>query len=455
VFGRLKWSAYLAFQMLNQPRVPFLPLGTVKRMQARRVRAMVVHAYRTVPYYKETFDRLGLTVGDFRGAEDLTRLPVIEPRQLQADPEYFVSKAEPMASYVQLLTGGSTGAPRRICHPVCGVLQNAGHGERERQLIAGILGRRLGYRETILISQNSTSEKLQALNKSATILPSRLAIKRQYLSIMDPPEVNVPLLNEFRPDIIDTYGSYLSMLFSYLAETGAEFHRPKMLRYGGDSLPENARRLIGARFGIPVFSTYQANEALKIGFECECHTGYHINMDLYPLRIADAEGRSLPNGETGEVIISNTVNSATVLLNYRLGDLAAVIPGACPCGRALPMLTFPPGRSDDLLELPSGQTIHPQIARTVFTTELEVWQYQIIQTSRKGFTVKVITAKSADVAALRQRVVARFAERFGAEVAVDMVVVDHIDRTSVGKFRPVISMLGAARSRMPAVETCE
>jgi phenylacetate-CoA ligase len=442
LIDRLKWSAYLAFQMLCQPRMPFLPLETLKRIQARRVRSMISHAYRTVPYYKETLDRLGLRPEAFRSAEDLARLPVLEPHHLQTDPEYFISKDRPLSSYVKLRTGGSTGDPRVVYHSKHGILQNAGHGERERPLIARILGRRLGYRETVLISYNSTCEKLQAMSRSSSILPAPLVIRRQYLSLMDSPEVNVPQLNAFKPDLIETYGSYLAMLFTYLAKSGAQFHRPKVLRFSSDGLPENARRLIAERFNIPVFSAYQANEALKLGFECEHHRGYHLNVDLYPLRIADSEGRTLPDGQTGEVIISNTVNDATVLLNYRLGDLAAMIPGGCPCGRTLPMLTFPPGRSDDLLELPSGQIIHPQFARTVFTIEQDVYQYQIIQTSRTHLAVKAIVSKSADLAALKERVLARFAERFGPEMTIDFSFVDTIDRTKGGKFRPVISLRG-------------
>ena len=133
-----------------------------------------------------------------------------------------MSKASPLSSYVSLHTGGSTGDPRQVFHTRYGILQNAGHGERERPLIAPILGRRLGYRETVLISLNSTCEKLQALSRSGTFLPSRLSIRRQYLSILDPPEVNVRLINEFKPEILETFGSYLAMLFSYLAETGVD-----------------------------------------------------------------------------------------------------------------------------------------------------------------------------------------------------------------------------------------
>jgi len=147
-------------------------------------------------------------------------------------------------------------------------------------------------------------------------------------------------MNDYRPDVLHTYGSYLGILFSYLAETGAPFHKPKVVTYSSDSLSDSTRRLIQDRFGIPVFSAYQANEALKIGFECEHHTGLHINIDLYPLRVVDLACHDLPVGETGYVVVSNLVNKGTVLLNYQIGDLAALLPQPCTCGRTLPLLSF-------------------------------------------------------------------------------------------------------------------
>ena len=69
---RLYWNAYLAYQMMGQSRLLFKPLKTIKRSQSQRVRKMVAHAYRTVPYYRETMDRLGWKVEDFQNAEDLS-----------------------------------------------------------------------------------------------------------------------------------------------------------------------------------------------------------------------------------------------------------------------------------------------------------------------------------------------------------------------------------------------
>ena len=212
------------------------------------------------------------------------------------------------------------------------------------------------------------------------------------------------------------------------------------MTYSSDGLEESARRLITESFGIPVFGAYQANEALKLGFECDCHTGLHINTDLYPLRVVDQAGRDLPAGETGEVVISNLVNRATVLLNYRLGDLAAWLPGPCPCGRVLPLLSFPPGRSDDWIVLAAGQRLHPQAVRTVFTMLAGVRQYQVVQSAPGRFQVKLVATSDVDRPALEAAVVERFRRQIGRESRVELEFVASIDRTRTGKFRPIVSL---------------
>ena len=437
---RLFWNTYLAYQMMGQSRLPFKPLETIKRLQAWRVRKMVAHAYRTVPYYRETMDRLGLKVGDFQNAGDLAKLPLIEPSQLQRHLEYFTSTAQPVRRYLRLHTGGSTGEPRSVYHTPGAIFQNAAHGERERCIITSLIGKQFGYRETVIASPHCTAHKLQAFCQSQALFPNRFRINRQYISLMDSTEENIRLINHFQPDVIQTYGSYLGILFSYLADTGESFHRSKVITFSSDGLADSVRQLIQGQFGIPVFSTYQANEALKLGFECENHLGLHLNVDLYPVRVVDAKGQDLPIGEVGEVVVSNLVNPATVLLNYRLGDLASFLPEKCLCGRSLPMLSFTPGRSDDLITLPSGRIIHPQAVRTIFTVEDQVWQYQIVQHSSTRFSIKIVASKAANREKLKERVAAKFAERFGSEVSTDISFVDSIDRTASGKTRPVISM---------------
>lgn len=439
LLSRLWGSAYLAYHMRGQARVPYRPIGAVERAQTRRVRRMVDHAYRTVPYYRETMDRLGLRPGDLRVAADLARLPLIEPGQVQRDPEYFVSTAQPLDRYLKLRSGGSTGAPRAVYHDAAALLQNAAHGERNRSILASHLDRSLGYRVTVFAPPFSSYLEVQRFCEEHTMVPARARIQRQYLSVMEPPERTLPLLNEFRPALVIGYGSYLDLLAAHLDATNAPFHRPRVVSYGGDPLSPAARHLFEQKFAIPVFGAYQAIEAFRISFECERHTGMHLNLDLYPVRIVDDAGRSCRPGEAGDVVISNLVNRATVLLNYRLGDVACLLPDACPCGRSLPLISFPLGRSDDLIELPSGRVVHPQAIRTLFTDEEQIWQYQVVQRTETHFRVAVVADQEVDQRTMSARIVEKFAARFGDEITVE-VVFEPIERTAGGKIRPVVSL---------------
>ena len=99
--------------------------------------------------------------------------------------------------------------------------------------------------------------------------------------------------------------------------------------------PHGGREFIEGTFGIPVFSRYNAMEAFKIGFFCEQRSGFHIHDDLCHVRIVGDDGQTLPPGQQGQVVISNLVNRATVLLNYRLGDVASISTARCACGACL------------------------------------------------------------------------------------------------------------------------
>jgi len=447
---RLMWSAYLAYHLRGQAQFPFMSLDAIKRAQARRVQSMVFHAYRTVPYYRETMDRLNLRPSDFQSAENLTKLPMLDREQLQRDSEYFVSTAQPLNRYLKLHSGGSTGTPCTVYHDTAALFQNAAHGERERSMITALVGKPLGYRETVIGSRLSTAKEVQELCQKNGFFPSGIRIQRQYLYLLDPPERNVALMNEFKPDVIhSSFGSYLEILFPYLYTTNEPFHRPKVITYSSTGLSDSVRRLITETFYIPVLSTYQAVEAFKIGFECRQSLGLHLNIDLYPVRIVNATGETLPIGESGDVVVSNLVNRATVLLNYRLGDVACILQDPCPCGRSLPLLSFPQGRSDDLIQLASGQIVHPQSVRLIFTDEEEIWQYQVVQESTTYFRVAIVAAKTCNRQEMSERLAAKFALTFGADTRVEISFVDSINRTVAGKHRTVLSM--HQRSRLDPI----
>ena len=205
-------------------------------------------------------------------------------------------------------------------------------------------------------------------------------------------------------------------------------------------MSESGRRLLTEGLGIPVLSVYGANEAFHIGFECGQGSGYHLNVDLVPLRIVDPDGHDLPHGESGEVVISNLVNRATVLLNYRLGDIAAVRPSRCPCRRTLPVLSFIEGRTDEWIVSRSGQALHPEAVRKAFADEEEIWEHQIAQVTPSHFQLTLVADRNSDREAMTARLAQKFERRLGEGTTISVSFVESIPRTQGGKLRAVLGM---------------
>ncbi len=447
---RIYWSAYLAYNMIGQARYPFKPYEAIRRAQTRRLREIVKYAFRYVPFYRDIQKRTGLGAADIRSAEDLEKLPIIERRDLKEKPESFLSTEYPAAHYFRTKSAGSTGEPCPMYHDNRSLFLSAAHGERARRIFTNIIQKPFGYRETYIAPTHSSTQNVRKFWHKNALFPSSLRIKRQILPLVETPAKNLARINEFKPDEIHGFGSYISMLFAYIERTGAEFHRPKVVTYSSDGMPDSIRRLIMEKYGIPVFSIYQAVEMIKIGFECEHHKGLHLNIDYCPVRIVDAEGRTLAPGEEGEVVISNLINHATVLLNYRLGDVASILPEPCPCGRTLPLMTFPTGRIDDFIELPSGDIVHASTVRNILGVQEDVWKYQIVQESTTHIKIFLVVSTTCNRRTIEELLRKEFAQRLGDGVVLDIFFVDTIQRTAGGKFRSVISMHGRTMLNLPA-----
>jgi len=86
------------------------------------------------------------------------------------------------------------------------------------------------------------------------------------------------------------------------------------------------------------------------GLDCTYHTGIHYWADYYILEILDPETlKTVPEGETGEMVVTTLRKEAAPLIRYRTRDLTRLIPGECPCGSILPRHDRLLGRSDDMI----------------------------------------------------------------------------------------------------------
>lgn len=429
-------SAAIALNLRGQKDAPFWPREKLAAARDRRIRRIVAYAAREVPYYREMFAREKIDPREIQTAEDLDRIPILNRELVRAHPGQFLSEAKGARNALSFTTSGSTGTPAEIFHDRSSLLANIPYGERERDPVIRYCGS-FRPRELYVGYESSTFKKVIQFYDESTLMPVRP--QRRFVSLQEPVEEIAAILNQQHPDILVGYGGWMDQFFKSIAARGMDIHRPKMVMYMGEALPHGARDFIERNFGIPVWSRYNAVEAFKIGFFCEQRTGFHIHEDLCHLRIVDSNGHNLPPGARGEIVISNLVNTATVLLNYKIGDMAAAVDTQCSCGRSFRLISELEGRVEDILPLADGRFIHPRSIWQIFKDEPAILQYQLVQHDWKQFELALVTADEAAFHCVLARTLPGLQSLLGTEATIDAGFKTGFDRSPGMKFRAVAS----------------
>jgi phenylacetate-CoA ligase len=425
---------------VRQRRFPYASPAAIARAQERRVRTIVAYARTHVPYYREAMRRLILTPADFQTASDLAQLPMIEREDLKRDPEYFVSDRWPPSACILLESGGSTGQPLAVFRDPPALFAGGAHYERLRAVIGQLAGRGLRYREAAIFPPDSSTETTVKSLHDRMQVPRDLRVRRRAFSMLRSPHELVSELNAYRPDVISAYGSYLDALFADVRTHRPSFTPPRVVVYGSDSISAATREWVTDALGVEVLSSYGAIEAPHIGFECGDHRGYHLNVDLYPIRVIGPDGEDVRDEGRGEVIVSNLVNVGTVLLNYRLGDVVAEVEGRCSCGRTLPLCSYLERSKASWLDLGGGRVVHAQALKAVLRHEQHIWRYQIVQDARRQLVLRLVASPDCDREAMAARLRGQFRDQLPEGTAVDVVFVNDLPRAPSGKIQPVVPL---------------
>lgn len=114
-------------------------------------------------------------------------------------------------------------------------------------------------------------------------------------------------------------------------------------------------------FSAATLPMYSTQEGGKLAHPCaECGL-FHINAEAVLIEVVDADGRAVPAGAEGEVLITPFLNYAQPLIRYRVGDWA-VVAAPCSCGRGLPALERISGRTYHMFVTDTGERFVPSVS---------------------------------------------------------------------------------------------
>ncbi|MCX8036347.1 MAG: hypothetical protein N3D11_04680 [Candidatus Sumerlaeia bacterium] len=415
-------------------REQYLPPDELESLQTARLRALLEHAGRHVPYYRELFRKEGFSPGDVRSPRDLAALPPLERATVRDHPEMLLADTADRRTLFTTRTSGSTGMPVAVQH--------------DRQATSVGTAR---YWRAYLAWGHQPGDRIVRLLRPPeewnwkTAVRDRLIMRltndfRWYVETETVKHLEslVRLLQNWQPSTFRGYLEKLTLVANYLEHTGRRLRIPRIVS-GASPLTDEDRTRFRNLLGDEVFDYYSSEETLGMAFECPAHEGLHLANESFVIEPMAGDRLARP-GELGEVFVTALTNYAMPLIRYRLGDTLTPLDRLCSCGRTLPLVRMTHGRILDILSTPDGRLVSPSaIIRTIRALEPPaVAQLQVIQETLHRLRIRIVK-KPAYTEETEARLDTAIRELMGREVAVEFDYPESIEVNPRTKTRVIES----------------
>ena len=343
------------------------------------LQAVVKHASENSPFYQKQFARAGLKVEDINNREDFTRVPFTTKKDLREAYPYGMA-AVPLEKILRVhASSGTTGKPVVMGYTRYD-LERWSEGVARLCAMAGVTPAdiaQISFGYGLFTGGFGLHYGLEKLG--ATVVPFSSGNTERQLSLMQ----------DFKTSILVSTPSFAI----YMAETARELgYEPrdfglKTGLFGGEPCSDAMREDIENQWGLKATLNYGLTEVVGPGISGECleTRGMHILEDLYYPEIIDPESREvLPDGETGELVLTPLFKEGFPVLRYRTGDITRLIAEPRPCGRTNRRMDYITGRSDDMIII-KGVNIFPSQVEEVLSGFREVSpHYRLVLQKKKG-----------------------------------------------------------------------
>lgn len=391
----------------------------------QRLTTFIAHAARTVPYYRDLFRELGATPEDFRTLEDVRRLPVLDKRTVQEQPERFMSEAVPRRATQRCHTSGTTGAGLHFIATIDSQREHWAVWWRYRAwhgLVPDEPCLYFGGRSIVPAAQQRPP--FWRRNR-----PGRQILFSGYHISPAHAPAYLEAMRRSGARWIHGYPSIVALIAGYALELGVSLPMRWVTLGAENVLPQQAD-LIARAFGVRPRSHYSMAEGVANISECP-EGRHHVDEDF-----AAVELLPIPGSDACRILGVNLSNPAFPLIRYDTGDLAAPGGESCPCGRPGRLVAAIDGRDEDYVVTKNGT----RLGRLdhIFKDMVRVREAQIRQNRPGHMELRVVRGpgySTEDEAALR----AETRKRVGDDMDFDIIYVSALPRSSCGKLRFVVS----------------
>ncbi len=429
--------------MFFQKEIETMSRKEMSALQLERLKWTVDYCYKNVPFYTKRLDEAGVTADKIKSLDDIKYIPPTTKADLR-DNYPFGLFAQPMKNIVRLhASSGTTGKPTVVGYTKndlemwsdCVARITAAAGATSDDIVqisfgygmfTGALGLHYGL------------EKL-----GATVIPNSSGNTEKALMYM----------RDFKTTALVATPSYAL----YMCETAKGLDYPmsdynlRLGLLGSEGCTPEMRSLIENGWNLFATDNYGMSELMGPGVsgECEERDGLHFCEDYFLPEIIDSQTlETLPEGETGELLVTTLTKEGIPLLRYRTRDITKLTYEPCKCGRTGVRMDKVKGRSDDMLKIRGVNVFPSQIESVLVSIDGVGPHYQLV-VRREGLAdtleVKVELVDTAIVDSysyiekLQKKIKDRLQVVLGIQCKVSIVEPNTIERF-VGKAKRVLDL---------------
>lgn len=425
-------SRFRASRILHKTQ--WLPRREIELLQFRNLRALLRHAYNTVPYYHRVFRERGIRPDDIKRVSDLGKLPPLTKKKIRQNFSDLISRGVQRDEMIQYSTGGSSGIPLKFL-----ITKEHKSWEIGAEYRAyNWAGYEYGDKVALLWgSPVDTSKSHNCLSKVSNFIDRKVV--HNAFNIQESSMVRfAEEVRRFKPKIIRGYSSALYIFSQFLIRENIRDIKPKAIVTQAEKLFENERKSIENAFGCTVYDFYGSREVTGIAAECSEHEGYHISIENVFLEILKDNEHASP-GEMGQILITVLHNYAMPFVRYEIGDLGKLSEDLCSCGRTLPLMASIEGRTADVVKTKSGTLLVPELFIHSFR-DLPVEQFQVIQETLEELRIKIVKG-SGYTEKDTEQLVRLIHQSAGKELKIELEFTNSIPLAKSGKRKIVVSRI--------------
>jgi phenylacetate-CoA ligase len=365
------------------------------RFQIRKIKAVLKHAYRNLPFYRRRFLEARFDPDSVTSLQDF-KAPIFKKTEVLGQLRgkgYFDFEMEARdhgGPAVLCMTSGTIGTtflhlPRKWRSIRGDSLLRAywwcGMRPGMRMLMAAPAWHSLAVPETRIIEQLGSS----CVIPWGTFLPR---FSGNFVSV----------LTELKPEFVSMF---LPMLHALLAELRRRkidpsfaFRSVNSLLLVGAPMTPRSREKLRDELGVSEIFEGLGNPEGLTAMECSLHRGHHIFMDGCYVEILDPKtAEPLPPGKRGTVVITSLIPYGSLYIRYDTEDFGEILPGSCECGRNWPLMEVYDRRTN-IVEV-DGKEIVPYDVRLCFDAvpELIGIPFALVRGERDSGYLKLVIQK--------------------------------------------------------------